>query len=342
MSSISPQRKPSLQNIAIACHTTCATVSRVLNGVTKGFSVNDELREKILDTAKRINYRPNIAARNLISKKTKIVSVFGLINEGVLGSPAAVTTKILSSAMSFLTRYGYEIIISRASLNDISASSEFSWQIDGALVFQSIDSDDLKVVDRLNVPYAVINGVATPQHHLVNPDESSGMEKAILHLYQLGHRCIAYCHPPVDWKHFSILARYHAYLECVKHYKLKTVDGCDQFFPSAEMWVQQVLLPSKATALICYNHSRSLPLLKAIKDAGLKVPRDLSFISYDDTYACAYVEPAMTVISLPLQELGELGAKLLLRSIEQDEISPQNVFLPETLILRNSTDSAPN
>jgi LacI family transcriptional regulator len=202
--------RPTITDVAKLCNVTPATVSRVLNGKVK-FSASDAVREKILSTARKLGYVPDLAARNLNRQTTNIIGIFAApqihVGEGIY--------ELLLEGIAEVTHASeYDVFF------DLSANVKHAvpfWRFDGAILLQSPRPETVRELDRRRVPYVCVNeSVGNPVGQVL-ADDAMGTTRAIDHLYQLGHRRIAYANARATYlTHYSVAERYKTLLALVR------------------------------------------------------------------------------------------------------------------------------
>ena len=327
------KQKYSLRDIARECGVSPPTVSRVLNGVTKGFTVRDSLRLKIVETAKRFDYRPSIVARNLALNHTSTVAIMGYLNEWIVSRPS-MYGPMLNSAVQCLKKNGYSVIMS-----DNAAHEVLAWRVDGTLLLHPCGGEVKKIFHDSSVPCVELNGNCIQSGFSVRADEKSGMRKAVAHLARLGHGKIAYRPPLYIWPHYSIQHRRNAYLEVMEESGLPVMPGHDASEMPLKEWLALRVRAEGVTAVIVYNFYAAMPLLLAAWELGIKVPDSLSVVSYDDVYPCEHLTPPLTTIALRMEEMGEQAALMLINQMRGDysEETPCCVYTEEDIVVRSST-----
>ena len=174
-----------LADVAEHAGAAVSTVSRVLNRSDEGFSVRPELRQRILDAAAELHYRPNINARTLRRQTTGYVAVLGL---------RMLARAVHDPSDSVLDRMAGALIARGFHLTSTHVGAEGNpfrlppWQVDGAVVVRSMAAADLEAVEASGLPYVTINAPAGPGGAAVEVDDRGGMEAAMEHLWASGHR----------------------------------------------------------------------------------------------------------------------------------------------------------
>ena len=180
-----------LKDIATSCGVSIATVSRVLNNRTDGFSVKPANRDRILETARSLGYRRNVAAANLRTRKTDQILIFDFSFER--RERPRVYDPMISTAGALLTKAGYQVCIAMAPHREEGEELLFPAMMDGAIVLQP-DSQRwvMEELERIHVPYVAVNGQALEEGSTILFDDVDGMQQAMQHLFDLGHTRIAY------------------------------------------------------------------------------------------------------------------------------------------------------
>src|SRR4051794_38748989 len=175
--------RPTLTDVARLCGVTPATVSRVLNGKKK-FSTSDAVREKILETARKLGYVPDLAARNLNRGQTRIIGLFSSPQTHVA---EGINESLLEGMAEVLHAGGYDVFFELSSSNRAEKALPF-WRFDGAILMQSPLAETVTELDRRRVPYVCVNEKVGKPAAFVLADDVMGMNRALEHLHQLGHK----------------------------------------------------------------------------------------------------------------------------------------------------------
>lgn len=328
---------PTVRQIAAQCGVSEATVSRVLNENYKhGFSVSKEVRQKIFDVATQLGYRPNLAARNLVQRQTKMIAVLG--TDFIIGWPGNIYQTIINASVRALHTRGYDVCISVPNLEK-SDTELPAWRVDGAIVVQECSQRTIDVMEKNHLPYVVINGVSGKEGSSVIPDDIDATQRAINYLYEIGHRRIAYAGPTsAHKKHRSIEDRHDTYLSALREKGLEPIEGHDKVFRSAPAFLASVVLKHQATAILAYDHVEAIKILHGAHSLDIQIPKQVSLVCFNDEYLCSIVTPSLTTMGVPLRQIGRIAAETLLKHLESPkDYEPQCVKLKQELIIRNST-----
>jgi LacI family transcriptional regulator len=327
-------KRPTITDVARLCGVTPATVSRVLNKKKK-FSTSDAVREKILETARKLGYVPDLAARNLNRGATHIIGVFASprthIAEGINES-------LLEGIASVLHPQGYDVFFELSSNENRGHAIPF-WRFDGAILMQMPKSETIAELDRRRVPYVCVNEKVGNPNATVLADDVMGANSALEHLVGLGHKRLAYANAQATYfDHYSVTDRYETLLAGVRKHSLHFVEGHETPFPSAGDFLQHAIIDGRATAVITYDHHIAVMILGAAQKLGLRIPQDFSLVCFNDVFPVALTPPPLTAVAVSGLEMGRIGADLLLNAIQKPTAAVGKVIrVPEYLIVRAST-----
>ncbi|MBN1125108.1 MAG: LacI family DNA-binding transcriptional regulator [Sedimentisphaerales bacterium] len=329
---------PTVREIASHCGVSNATVSRVLNGnYSNGFSVREEVRQLITQIADELGYRPNLAAKNLVQRKTKIIGILGY--NMVFGWPSNIYQVTTEAAVRYLQDHEYDIC--STAPNFLRDDTELPpWRVDGIIVLQECSSRTIEQMEKIRLPYVVINGLAGAMGSTVVLDDIEATGHAIEYLLNLGHRRIAYAGPtPEHRKHMSIRDRHDTYLSELKKHGLPRISGHDKIFLSTQDFLETAVLEEHATAILAYDHIIAMKILHDAPASNIQIPEQVSLMCFNDEYLCDIVKPGLTTIGAPSRDMGKLAAEILLTQIKlpAEERCRQQIELHQHLIIRSST-----
>jgi LacI family transcriptional regulator len=318
-----------------------STISLVMNDSPRAKLIPETTRKRIFDAAAEFDYRPDFYARYLYSKRSYTVAV---ILPTVREQFAAA---ILSGIDRKLTKERYLYFIAN-HYGDEDLIRDYPRRlleraVEGFLFINTSVEEDI------GKPMVMIgsqaSGAGVPRLALNN---ERGGELALEHLYELGHRRIAVIkgHP---WRTAS-KERFEGIAKCAKKLRLalepKLVRELHSGNTPRELTPPEEgyrcamdLLAEKTpfTALIAFNDVTAIGAIRALKEAGLRVPEDVSVIGFDDIEGAAYLMPSLTTLRQPFEQMGELAAEHLLDMIENGEPALSEVRVDPKLIVREST-----
>jgi DNA-binding LacI/PurR family transcriptional regulator len=336
------QRKPyaapiSLKQLADYLKLSPATVSLVVNNAPHVRTIAKATRARVLEAAKELNYRPNSLARSLRTRQTFTIGVIvPELSEGYF-------TSIMNAVESYFLQAGYlHFVVShqwQPDLIDEYPKLLLNRYVDGLLLVNT------ELNQSVNVPVVCISGhkkLPGVTNILLNHDRSA--ELALKHLYELGHRRIAFMR---GQRHVSdSQSRWDSTMRLAQEIGL-VVDPELCIYLEAHSWSPDLgYQPTKElltrrrdfTALFCFNDTAALGAIRAIADAGLSCPADISVVGFDDITVAAYHLPSLTTVRQPLHQMGEMAAQLLIKRIQSpSEAYADAIHFDPELIAREST-----
>jgi DNA-binding LacI/PurR family transcriptional regulator len=315
-----------------------ATVSLVLNNVP-GRSIPQETRERVRAAARKFNYQPSLLARSLRKQRTFTVGV--LVPE--LGD--GYHTMVMSGIGDHLMQEGY-FYFSAHHRHKPDLVEEYPRLLMGRGA-EGIIAIDTALEHELPVPVVAVAG-----HKRISGvtnvvlDHRRAAELALRHLHQLGHRHIAFMRgqpfssdSDTRWRSLVAVAR-----ELNIEIRPELTIQLEKDLTSPELGypvVQKLLqLKRRFTALISFNDIAAIGAIRALRDANLLVPDDVSVVGFDDIKAAAYHNPSLTTIRQPLHDMGQSAARILLQRIQGFKDYPKECAVPPELIIRESTAPA--
>jgi DNA-binding LacI/PurR family transcriptional regulator len=335
-----PADKPvSLKILADHLGLCPATVSVVLNNVP-GRSIPAETRERVRAAARKFNYQPSLVARSLRKQRTFTVGV--LVPELSDGYH----TMVLSGIGDHLMREGF-FYFSAQHRHKADMIEEYPRLLLGRGA-EGIIAIDTLLQHELPTPVVAVAGHRKiPGVTNVLLDHRRAAELTLRHLYQLGHRHIAF----MRGQTFSADSddRWRSLVAVAKELKIEirpelTIQ-LERDLTSPELGypvVQELLRHRRAfTAIVSFNDIAAIGAIRALRDANLRVPEDVSVIGFDDIQVAAYHNPRLTTIRQPLRDMGDTAARILLQRIQGFKDYPVELAVPPELIIRETT-TAPN
>ncbi len=323
-----------IREIAQKLNLSHTTVSRVLNN-KKDVFVSDQTRMRVMTAAREMCYLPNLAARSLRDSKTNMVGVFGSpriqLDSGLI--PA-----IIRGIRSVLQAGNLDLFFAFSLEGDEDRSALPAWRFDGAIVLQTPTPATIRHLIELGQPFICINEWVE-EVPCILCDDASGTRQALNYLHSLGHQRIAYANSAVwHFDHYSIRERHDTFVTWIREQNLPLLAGHEDrsALTDRTAFVRSAMIDQKATAVLAYDHVVAIDIMSAAQRLGLRIPQDFSLVGFNDEYLVDRLEPALTVVAPESEEMGRLGAGMLLRRLA-DETVPATTRVPEALIIRRST-----
>ena len=351
-----------LKDIAREANVSHTVVSHILSSKAEKLRVSPATQKRVMDIARRLNYRPSFAGRGLVSRKTLQIGLFT-----PFGNFNAMP-RILSSVQEVCTQHDYAI------LHFSYAGGEAEKQcidrclyrdVDGIIAvpyFENPDRNNIDLYRQLRdqgIPLVEVCGNYITDVPAVRPDGRKGCRLSLEHLYELGHREAAlfthhryrafaggYAHPDAEEQYkccVDICERLGMRFEAVTHQLPDRSEKelpyfAERFYASAERAALEWLSRShRPKAVVCYNEFQALAMVNAAHQAGIRVPEQLSVISFDSLDISGYSSPPLTAIRQNFDQLGREAAKRLFDRMDDGTSAICEVLIPPELIVRKST-----
>ncbi|MFE4545460.1 LacI family DNA-binding transcriptional regulator [Arthrobacter sp. NPDC056727] len=328
-------RPPVMEDVAKLASVSHQTVSRVLNAHP---NVRKATRERVEKAIAELGYRPNTAARSLITRRSQTIGVLG--SDLSYFGPANTLLGVQQAARGL----GY--FVSMASLDEVTpaairdALEYFMTQsVDGIVVivahkamFESLRTTSLSV-PLVAVGFGVDEGLS-----IAAVDQRLGASLAVQHLTDLGHKTIAHISGPEEW--IDATARIDGWRCTLAQSGLPDsvlVRG-DWSAESGYRAGLDLVSADNVTAVFAANDQMALGALRAFSEVGLRVPLDISVVGYDDQPEAAYFSPPLTTVNQGFKDLGARCIQKLLSEIAGGHVGEDSVAIP-VLVTRSSTSS---
>ncbi len=318
------------------------TVSKVLNNYP---NVSDKAKEKVEMVVKELGYMPNSSARTLATKKSKMIGVV-FSEDSDVGITHPFFSAVFESFKKQLELYNYDMLfVSRNIENNQNYYNHLKNRgVDGVIVVVA-DSDEVeKELMGSDIPVVFIDTLIE-NTNVVFSDNLHGSMIAVDHLYELGHRKIA--HITGKPTLFTAMERIQGFQLAIEKYQLRIpasyiVDGGYFSYEGGRLAMMKLLtLADPPSAVFVSGDEMAIGAIKAIKEAGLRVPEDISIIGFDDISIAKYTDPPLTTIRQDTDRIGRQAAVLLLDEIDGGSKSYQSKVIPVSLVKRDSCQVYP-
>lgn len=331
-----PPRPISLRTLGDYLDLSPATISLVLNNAPGVRSIPEETRERVIAAAKKFDYRPSFFARSLRRRQSFSIGV--LVPE----LSDSYSTQVMSGMEEVLIEEGY-FYLTASHRRKADLIEEYP----GLLMERSVEgfiAIDTALQHSLPLPVVSVAGHnPLPGVTRILLDHRRAAELSLRHLYQLGHRHIAFMRgQPFSsdsedrWRSLMAVAR-----ELGLAVQPELVVQLDQNISAPELGypaAQKLLAQKKPfTAVVSYNDLAAIGAIRVFRDFGLRIPEDVSVIGFDDIPGAEYHSPPLTTIRQPLSRMGNTAARLLLERIRGGSLSSDEVPIVPELVVREST-----
>lgn len=330
---------PTLRDVADLAGVGPSAASKVLNG--QNINVRPETRERILEAATHLGYRPNAYARGL---RLQSSGALGMLLPDIT-NPVYAT--IVRGAVQRANQLGYSLLLAEIAPENAEDAYERLVQekrIDGLLIATARRTG--RVSSRLladNVPHVFVNRRLSGTSPCVTVDDAAGAALAAQTLAHWGHRSLGIVSGPLDVD--TAVRRLAGFREATTSLDLprpKSARG--DYTPAGGYQAMAALLSarSRPTGVFVSNFVASVGALRAIHDAGLRVPDDMSLIAFDDGPTAEFMVPRLTCVRMPFEQLGAVAIDVLSSVLEGHSHADVIVSTPPYLTVRESVSAPRN
>ena len=329
-----------LKTIAQHLGLTPGTVSAALNDSAASKSIPEHTKRRILAAAKELNYRPNFFARTLRLRRTFTIGVIAEEIGDAYGS------QIIGGIEEYLRQNNF-FFLTVIHRHDPKLLQTYSHMLLSRGV-EGIITVDTSITEEPSLPTVAVAG-----HQKVNGvtniilDHRLAVGMALGHLKQLGHSEMAFLRGQTLSSDSGV--RWESICEVGKEIGIKIrpdlvvqLEGMDSTPTLGYTFTKKILSRGQPfTALFAFNDIAAIGAIWALREAGLRVPEDVSVVGFDDIPGAAYANPSLTTVRQPLTRMGQIAAKTLVDQIEGRGEYWQEIAIEPEFVVRNSTGSAP-
>ncbi len=331
-----------IKDIAKIAGVSHSTVSRALRGHAE---ISEETTKRIKKIASDLGYVPSAVARGLKTKRSQALGV--VVNR--IDDPFF--SEILQGIEDLLQEGGYSLFVA-ASNRDPSREKSIvqsmrERQVDGVIVCTTQFGDEHRSqLERFGFPIVAIGNLEGVNYKwLVYHDDLYGIAQITKYLIESGHKRIAYLGNSRAKR--TTQGRMNSFIHEMNAANLSIPDEyifhCPNGRPEGgEIGAKHCInLVDPPTAILCFNDMMAIGVLKALREAGIQVPRDCSVVGFDDIPIAAYTYPSLTTLKQPKYQLGYEAAQMMYKVLQsQSDISSahgQTLMLRGELIVRETT-----
>jgi len=327
-----------LRDIAKQAGVSTTTVSRALNNKD---DINPSTKKRILKIVKQMGYTPNALARGLKIKKTGTIGVVIADISDPFFAP------IVKGIEKIARKEGYHLILCDTD-EDYQIEREalrtlIEKRVDGFLITPAqTNFEDIIELKKRRLPFVLLGrhfNFELLETDYVATDDIKGAFWATSYLIKKGHRRILFINGPsyissakerlAGYKRALLEAGVEINESLIREGGIKMEDGY-------RIMKEELERGFCFTAVFAYSDFVALGVMKALKEAHLKIPRDVAVVGYDDVDVDSFLEVPLTTVRIPKYQLGMEGFKLLKKKMTGENDFPQRVILPTELVIRKS------
>ncbi|MBC8154377.1 MAG: LacI family DNA-binding transcriptional regulator [Bacteroidetes bacterium] len=330
-----------IKDIAKSLNISISTVSRALRGMPE---IHPDTRQAVVRLAEELDYQPNQLAKNLAKSRTRTIGVV------VPNLSYYFFSSLLNSIEEAAIQAGYSLLICQSNESSLREKTHIQnlmrSQVEGFIISLPRDTSNCEHVERLvskNVPLVLVDRhTDSLKVSKVIVDNYDAAYKATEHLIENGCRRIACLAGPPQ----LLLSnqRIDGYRAALLSHGLYTNDQyifhCDYTQEDTLMQTLMMMnLPQPPDGLLTISDRIAYPAIYALKQKGIRIPHDLAIASFNNEPISAFLSPALTSVSQPIQQMGVETVRLLLKQIDSGDelVPPETVVMDTQLVIRESS-----
>jgi LacI family transcriptional regulator len=330
------------QDVAHLAGVSRTTVSFVLNNV-EGFQISPETRQKVLEAAAQLGYVPDSAAQTLASRRSRAIGLVMTRSPHHIASDSFLP-QIISGLLKVTKSQHLRLMIEQVNAEHQSqAYLELARakRIDGMILLTPrMDDQALLSLERAEIPAVLMGHLENLNLYSVDVDNRAAAEQAVHHLIALGHRQVA-CITNAPATYTAAPQRVQGYLDALTAAGISPDPNLIRyadFGPESGYERMKSLLEGGApfTAVFVASDNVAIGAKAAIREAGLRVPDDISMMGFDDIPWSKYSDPPLSTVHLPAESLAQQACVMLLDLIQGQSPPVKHLNLETELILRKS------
>lgn len=334
-------KRPTSADVATEAGVSRTTVSFVLNGRTD-VKIPEDTRGRVLRAAERLGYHPNAPARQLAGGRSRIMALVLRQTPEQLAADAILAETLRGLATAARSQ-GFQVMVEPLAPDGPDGSYAGllrAQHADGMIISgPRVDDPQLTALVRDGFPVVLQGTLPGLNVASVDVDNVAGARVAVEHLLALGHRRIA-CITNAPLVYTAAIERLEGYRQALAAAGIEhdpaLVATADFDAPTGHAAMQRLLADAAFDAVFVASDVVALGAIGALREAGLRVPDDVSVVGFDDIPLAAYFDPPMTTIRLPAFELGQAAGRALLERIADPAAAGRTLLMTE-LVVRAST-----
>jgi DNA-binding LacI/PurR family transcriptional regulator len=329
-----------ITQVAQRANVSPATVSRVTNGRS---TVARHLAKRVWKAIEELGYTPNPQARALVSGRSRVLGL--LVSE--ITNPFF--PELMQSFEDLAGERDFEVMVGSTNYNRERAKLFIrrlvQRRVEGVAVMTfRAESHLLDELIAHHIPLVTIDvGANSARSLIVEVDYAQGIDQAVQHLALLGHRRIGFASGPMP--HITNVRRKDAFVRSIKKIGLPAQNapvfiGDHTFEGGTKAALHFLGMSAKPTAIVCSNDMMAVGVLRVLSERGVKVPRDISVVGFDDIHLAEFVNPPLSSVRMSRQDLAQAAFKGLEQLWQENPEKPREpICVGTSLVVRQSTDA---
>ncbi|BAL90444.1 putative LacI-family transcriptional regulator [Actinoplanes missouriensis 431] len=309
------------------------TVSRVLNDHP---NVKEQTRNRVRAAIAELNYRPNRAARALVTGRSQLIGV--VARNSTLYGPASMLTEFEQAAADagFAVSVGSVRELDRSTISAV-VDRHLDQRVAGLVVIANVASAAEALAEiPSDVPVVFIDGDPAGGRPVVTVDQVAGARAATRHLLDAGHETVWHVSGPTDW--FDSAGRIQGWRQTLEEAGAEVPPLLSADWSAAEGYRagQMLARMPEVTAIFTANDHLALGILRALWERGRRVPHDVSLVGFDDVPEAAFFIPPLTTVRQAFGDVARAALSLLLGQMRDEPGTADHIVVPPQLVVRES------
>lgn len=333
------ERRATLRDVAKKAGVTTATVSYILNE-KKTFP--DETRQRVMAAIHELGYIPNLSARTLTQRSSKLIGIVVPQTEGSrLMFQNDFYSEILGSIEFHARQNGYHIIISATDANESYLRLARERNLDGIIVIGMYPDEFYRQMKQSHIPIVLVDSYCNDHYyHNIRIDDAYGSYLATSYVLGKGHRRIAFFSGQLK-ENGVMQKRLTGYRDALEEYGVAfderyLFEGRIDYASGIDAAERLLAAQLPATAVVAAADILAIGAMKGFYEQGVRVPEDISVMGFDDLEIAQYLTPGLSTIRQEISLKGEKAVELLIRHIKEPDLTKQEQILPVKLVERES------
>jgi LacI family transcriptional regulator len=336
------KKRATIKDVATQAGLSQSTVSLVINN--RGY-VSETTRKKILDVVAKLSYHPSRSARGLASKTSGNIGF--ILTDDHFSQAEPFYTKIFLGTEFEARNLNYYILLTTVG-KQFTAKSPIprfllERNVDGVIIAGKIHEALVDHIVSLGLPVVIVD-YQLPRRRIssVLIDNRRGAHEAALHLIEGGHKSIAFIGG--DLEHPSIAERFASYKDTLTDHGIAINDDlidvteADTQIDNGSRAMERLLRSAtRPTAVFAANDAMAFGCVRSIKQAGLRIPRDIAVVGFDDVDMSSHMEPRLTTVRVFKEEMGKLAVQRIVDLIDSKSESVVTTHVPVEFVVRDSS-----
>lgn len=332
--------KVTIRDVATAAGVSVATVSYILNGKKK---VSEQTKQRVLGIIKEMEYVPDLNARGLSVRDTKLIGV--VVPQTEPGSMIMFRNQFYSEILGSIELYarqnGYHVLISATDVTEDYLRLIQERNLDGVIIIGTYQNEFFTQLKQLEVPVVLVDSYCVYDwFHAIRIDDEDSTYRATRYMLEAGHEKIALV---VGQMHEDgvMKKRFSGYKKALEesgifYHDEYVYEGNVDYDSGAAIACQMVKEHNGISAVVATADIFAIGLMKGFYEAGYNIPEDISIIGFDDLEISQYLTPGLTTMKQPIMEKGKRAVELLVGNMEDTSMKKVEEIFPVELIERSS------